>query len=142
MWRAIFLLLVLIAFRGNSQSSLSMGINIRISCGFAGVTSEEVRTLQRLVISKNHALLKQKLSQGNKTEAILSAISLKELQAKNLLQLTAEEQQRISEISSWQDEYNVCFTCTQHFKGTVSELLNNKYNPAYLLIIRTIIKAD
>jgi hypothetical protein len=142
MWRVIFLFLVLVAFKGNAQSTLSMGINIRIACGFAGVTSEEVRSFQRLVKSKSYDLLKQKLSQGNKTEVILSAISLKELQAKGLLQITAEEQERINEISSWQNEYNVCFNCTQHFKGTVSELLNNKYNPAYLLIMQTINKAD
>lgn len=138
----IFILLLFVSIATNAQRSLTLGVSIRIACGFVGETSPEVSAIQRLVQAKSYSLLKDKLAKGNKAEAILTAIALKELQLKQGLELSEAEQQRIREIASWQEEYNVCYTCTQHFKGTVSELLKNKNSFAYLLIKQTLVKEN
>jgi hypothetical protein len=140
----ILVLLFFTSLLSNAQSSLnlSFGVSIRIACGFVGETSTEVSSIQQLVSSKNYNLIRKKLNEGNKTEALLSTIALIELQSKQRLELTPDEQSRINEIVSWKDEYTVCYTCTQHFKGTVSQLLQNKSSLVYLLLKQTIIKEE
>ena len=138
----IFILLLFVSILTNAQSRLNLGVNIRIACGFVGETSAEVSSIQRLVASNNYVLLKKKLTEGNRMEAILSAIVLMELQSKRRLELAAEEQQRINEIMAWQDEYYVCYTCTQHFKGNVTELLKNKNSFVYMLLRQTVVKEE
>ena len=136
----IFILLLFAPFLSNAQRSLGLSVNIRIACGFVGETSTEVSSIKRMVASKSYDLLKKNLSQGNKIEALLSAIALKELQLKKLLELGAVDQQRITEIANWQDDYTICYTCTQHFKGTVGELLKNKHSFVYSLLSQTVVK--
>jgi hypothetical protein len=142
MRQVILVLLLFASLLAKAQVSLNLSVNIRIACGFVGETSTEVSAIQRLVTSKSYLLLKKKLSDGNKMEAIISAIALKELASKQRLQIGAEEQQRINEIATWQDEYSVCYTCTQHFKGTVSELMKNKSSFVYLLISGTVVREN
>lgn len=142
MRKIVFTIFLFASFLTNAQSSLNLSVSIRIACGFVGETSTEVTSIQRLVTSKSYFLLKKKLNEGNKAEAILSAIALKELQSKQRVELATEEQQRINEIANWQDEYSICYTCTQHFKGVVSELMKSKNNLAYLLLRQTIIKEE
>lgn len=142
MRRVIILLLILASFIVKAQNVQNANIEIRIACGFAGVTSTGVNNIQQLVSSKTYILLKRKLYSDNKTEVLLSAIALQEMYAKHLVNLTPDEKQKIKEIANWDDKYSVCSGCTDHFEGKVSELLMNKQDPAYLLICRTIFKID
>jgi hypothetical protein len=132
-----FLLLVFIF--GQAQDNDSKDINICIECGFTG-TSTDVIMVQQLATSKTYILLKRKLFSHNKRVAVLSAITLQELETKRLLFLTNEERQRMEEIRGWSDKYSVLQGCTMSLEGTVNELLTNKLNPAYLLISRTVLK--
>ena len=139
MRKVIIAILLFSSFFVNAQSSVNPTVNFRVGCGIAGETSPEVISIRGLVNSKSYVLLKKMLHEGNRMEAILSAIALKELQSKALLELITEEQQRIIEISNWQDEYTICYSCTQHFKGVISELMKNKNNLAYLFLRQIII---
>lgn len=129
-------------FDGDAQQKENTGINFKLSCGFAAINSAEVNHVQQSGKFKNYTLLKQNLFSSNKAEAVLSAILLQELVAKQLTDLTTDERNRINKISSWTDKYSICYTCTGHFEGKIKNLLADRINPEYILISETLQKTD
>ena len=117
-------------------------IEIDIACGFAGVTSLSILNVHQLVNSKSYIFLRRKLFSENRAEALISVVALRELQSKRVINLSSEELVQIDKISSWGDNYSVCHTCTEHFQGSVNELLANQNTPAYLLIKARIFNVD
>src|SRR5829696_4732646 len=101
MRRLFFSLFLLMSISGQAQDNDSKDITIRIACGFAGLTSPDIVSVQRLTTSKSYVLLRQKLFSDDKIAVVLSTITLQELQSKGLVSLTDEEQQRISAIANW-----------------------------------------
>ena len=132
----ILLIFFLISLSAKSQESDNKQIDFRISCGFAGMTSPEVQSIQYFMF------LKRKLFGNNNSEAILSAISLSELQSKKHLVLGADEQNKINEIKEWNIKYSLCYTCTGHYSGVVRELLQNTWNESYSIILRALFDSE
>jgi hypothetical protein len=126
----------------NAQNNHISQIDIQIACGVGGVTSLNIDNIHRLVTTKTYGLLKRKLFSQNRTDALISVIALRELQSKRLIDLSPEELSQINTIVNWDDNYSVCHTCTQHFEGTVNELLTKNINPAYNLIKSAIFKSN
>lgn len=124
----------------NAQENQNSQIEIEIACGFTGVTSINIHNIHRLVNTKTYVLLKRKLFSQNKADALISVIALRELQSRRVVDLSSEELNQINKITGWGDNYSVCYTCTEHFKGTVTELLINENNRAYQLIKSAIFK--
>lgn len=142
MRQVIFFFLLALSIIGHAQNNGDKDITIGIACGFAGVTSDEVIGIRGLTNSLNFGRLKRKLFSNNRTEALLSAISLREFQAAKSVNLTTEEKNRIGEIEKWGDKYSVCHTCTEHFDGTVREIFAYQYNPVYMLISKTLFQTN
>ena len=138
----ILLIFFLISLSAKSQESDNKQIDFRISCGFAGMTSPEVQSIQYFTSKKNYMFLKRKLFGNNNSEAILSAISLSELQSKKHLVLGADEQNKINEIKEWNIKYSLCYTCTGHYSGVVRELLQNTWNESYSIILRALFDSE
>jgi len=138
----ILFLSFLISLSAKSQESDTKQIDFRISCGYAGMTSPEVKSIQHLTTKPNYIILKKKLFGNNNSEAILSAISLSELQSKKYLVLGTDDQNRIDEIKKWNIKYSLCYTCTGHYSGTVRELLQNTRNESYSIILRALFDSE
>ncbi len=122
---------------GNAQEN---EIRFLIACGIAGSTSPEVTNIQNLAESEDYSALKKNLFAADKAMAILSAIALDQLEADGFISLSEKEKQKIAEISNWKDRYSVCYTCTQHYTGTITDLFKASNGPAYLLIRRTLVQ--
>ncbi len=118
----------------NSQNKERPTIEIQISCGFAAVTSINISNYQGLIRSKNYSAIKSNLFNENKFNKLLSAIALKELQLKNRITLTTEEQLQMKAIAKLNTRYSLCFTCTSHYEGKINDLFNKKDNAAYSFI--------
>ena len=126
----------------NAQNNQNSQINIQIACGVAGVTSINIDNIHQLVNTKTYTLLRRKLFSQNRADALISVIALRELQSKRVVDLTSEELNQITKIANRGDNYSVCYTCTEHFEGTVNELLTKNINPAYNLIKSAIFKSN
>lgn len=122
----------------DAQNQDSTSIDLKIFCGYGGQTSAEVYTIQQLAISRDYAGLKEKLFSNNKAEVILSTVLIQELAAKRLIDVSAEEINRINSIRSWRYNYSVCYTCTGQFKGKIRKLLKDRLDPVYVLISTTV----
>lgn len=141
--RHILILLCLFSFlAAGAQEVKNTEIQLLIACGFAGSTSPEVTNIQELVYTGEYSTLKKRLFSSNKAEMILSAVAIKQLESMGTVTLTKDEKQKNSEISSRKDPYSICYTCTEHFTGTVNELLNDSNSPAYVLISRKLVNCD
>lgn len=125
-----------------AQETENNSISFEIGCGWSGITSPEIFTSQELIQSKKYVLIKKRLFSGDWETAILSAISLCELERRNILFLSAEEQDQIIKISNSEREYSVCYTCTEHFQGTIKQLLTNNRNPANILLRNRLFSKD
>lgn len=122
----------------DAQNQDSTVINLKIFCGYGGQTSAEVYTVQQLAISRDYAGLKEKLFSNNKAEVILSTVLIQELEAKHLIDISAEEKKRMAIIRSWKNNYSICYTCTGQFKGKIKNLLKDRLDPVYVLISTTV----
>lgn len=139
MHRNILLLYFILLFgKTNAQNQDSTDINLKIFCGYGAQSSSEVITIQQLAKSKNYTQLKQNLFSNNKAEVILSTVLIQELEAKHLIDISAEEKKRMAIIRSWKDNYSICYTCTGQFKGKIKNLLKDRLDPVYVLISTTV----
>lgn len=134
MQRLLILLYVLISFNSNAQDNQDSIIHIRIFCGYGATTSISITNIQTLIKTKSYVLLKQRIFNKDKTEALLSVIALRELHLKRFVDLSSEELNQINKIVMWNDNYSICYTCTGFFDGTVNKLFTKKNIHAYLLI--------
>lgn len=130
----IAFLLLLVSDISNGQSNQGLKIEFDVSCGYAGITSNNIYNIQRLIKSKSYFLIKQKLYGENKSEAILSVIAIRELQSIKHITISQDDISQIDSISNWLDKYSVCYTCTEQFEGTTKELLAKKQDRVYHLL--------
>lgn len=140
--RYLFFFALLISRVSYGQNPASEEVHIQVFCGFGGITSTEIKTCQSFIRSKDYVLIRLKIYRGNPLEKVLSAIALKELQSQRRVDLTERERNQISTISLSLQKYRLCYTCTQQFEGSVSDLLTNVKNPAYYVLKAAIFNSN
>jgi len=124
--RSIFIALLIFTFVSTNARDIDNDeLRILISCGFAGSTSAEVSNIQELALTEKYEALKEQLFSNEKTEAVLSAIAIQQLESIGTVSLSYKEKQKIAEISIAKDPYSICYTCTQHFTGIVNDLFED-----------------
>lgn len=115
----ILLLSFLLAIFFNSHSQNRVEINI--ACGIAGYTSPEVHYLIKINNLKDYTTLRKKLINGTDIEKIIIIVMLEDHQLNKRITLTNNESEIIKSIKKSRKEYSLCYTCTEHFEGTISD---------------------
>jgi len=118
----IFLFLIISCF-SFSQTNDTKETQIQVACGVAGMTSPEILTIKKLHLSKDYAVIREKLIIGNTIEKLVSAIILQEYVVSKKIILSQNENEKIKGLKKSKQRYFLCYTCTVQLKGTYAELL-------------------
>ena len=98
------------------------------------MTSESIRQVREIVRSKDYVLLGKKIFDKNIEMAIVAAIALNELSARNVLKLSESDSAQIANLQKLKKSFQLCYTCTRQYNGQLSELFKSKASDAYSLL--------
>lgn len=108
-----------------TKSPDKFDVTILLGCGYAGVVSGQLDSTKKLILAKDHKAVSGNLKAADLLTQIASAIALEELSKKNLVSLSDDEQQSISQIKNSEKTCSVCIGCTGHYTGTIAEILKD-----------------
>lgn len=102
--------------------------SILLGCGIAGVTSDEITYLKKMVSDRNYKEIAKSLDSRFPLSQVVAAIALEELSRRGLWKLSPRQEISIATLRRSPQPYSLCSGCTYHVKGIVSDIFSHGSN--------------
>ena len=104
-------------------------IRLQIACGWAGITSEEIKLINKLVKTKDTSQLIRYISSKNIKLQLLSVIALENFIKKKKIQVSDSQLQFINNFKKRKEPIFACYTCTGSYSARIYHLFQKPKIP-------------